>query len=271
MSPIFSIVMPCFNESVSNLDQSFASLKCQTLSDFECLVIDESTDSNSASHCKALCDSDVRFSYIKPQTRLGLAASLNLGISLASSEWIARFDSDDICLPERFQIQMDYLAENPNIGVLGGALEIIDGHGRTLGHRSYPSNHDAILNAFFLTTPIAHPTVLIKKELIAREFGYRPEFKNSEDLDLWLRLLNAGVVFGNVEKVVVKYRQVETKRSRTHWKFNLKARVDNFSSKGFCKRVIGIAIVGAWSCIPDVLQESLYKMIIFRSDLGDEK
>lgn len=270
MVPKLSVVMPCFNESVSNLDQSFSSLKSQIFSNFECFVIDESTDINSASHCKALCDSDVRFSYVKPQTRLGLAASLNLGISLATSAWIARFDSDDICLPERFKVQMDYLAENPRIGVLGGALEIIDGHGRKVGQRSYPLNHDAIVNAFFFTTPIAHPTVLFKKELIVKESGYRPEFKSSEDLDLWLRLLNAGVVFGNVEKSVVKYRQAETKRSKTHWKFNLKARVDNFKFNGFWKRVFGIFIIGAWSCIPDVLQEPLYKMIIFKSNSSNE-
>lgn len=266
MTPKLSVVMPCFNESVINLDESFSSLRSQTFSDFECFVIDESTDNTSASHCKSLCDADARFSYVRPENRLGLAASLNLGISMATANLIARFDSDDICLPERFQLQMDYLSENPRVGVLGGGLEIIDGKGQTLGRRSYPVDHDEIVRAFYFTTPIAHPTVVYNKALVTKESGYKPEFKNSEDLDLWLRLLNAGVIFGNINQTVVKYRQAETKRSRAHWKFNLKARIDNFRLEGFFKRIMGIAMVVVWSCIPDVLQEPLYKKIILRSD-----
>lgn len=266
MAPMLSVVMPCFNESVSNLEEAFASLKNQTFSDFECIVIDESSDDDSALHCKKLCDSDCRFSYVRPDRRLGLAASLNLGIGLASAEWIARFDSDDICFPNRFELQMDYLDGNPEVGVVGTGLEIIDGEGRTLAYRSYPMDHNLIANSFYFTTPIAHPTVIYKKELVVKNSGYKPEFKNSEDLDLWLRLLNSGVVFANLNQPLVKYRQAHTKRSSTHWKFNLKARVDNFQFKGFFKRVLGIAIVGAWSCIPEVLQESLYKKIILRDD-----
>lgn len=266
MAPRLSVVMPCFNESVSNLGEAFASLMNQTFSDFECIVVDESTNDQAASHCKKLCDSDVRFYYVRPKNRLGLAASLNLGIDLANAKWIARFDSDDICIPERFQLQITYLDQNPRIGVLGGGLEIIDGEGRAIGYRSYPLDHDAIVNAFYFTTPIAHPTVIYKKELVIKNYGYKPEFSNSEDLDLWLRLLNAGVVFGNIDQTLVKYRQADTKRSKAHWKFNLKARVENFRREGFLKRVIGIAMVGVWSCIPDKLQAPLYKMIIFRGD-----
>lgn len=266
MAPKLSVVMPCFNESLSNLDESFASLKNQTFCEFECIVIDESTNSNSALHCRELCETDARFTYVRPSKRLGLAASLNFGIGLANAEWIARFDSDDVCLPERFQLQMDYLDRNPQVGVLGTGLEIIDSVGKTLAYRSYPVDHGVIFNSFYFTTPIAHPTVIYKKELAIKSIGYKPEFKNSEDLDLWLRLLNSGVIFANLDKPLVKYRQTLTKRSRTHWKFNLKARIDNFRLQGFFKRILGIALVGAWSCIPDSLQEPLYKKIILKSD-----
>lgn len=266
MVPKLSVVMPCFNESVSNLEEAFASLKNQTFSGFECIVIDESTNDLSAAHCKSLCDSDTRFSYVRPKNRLGLAASLNLGIGLAAAEWIARFDSDDVCFPERFQLQIDYLDRNPDVGVLGTGLEIIDSVGKTLAYRNYPVDHGVIVNSFYFTTPIAHPTVVYKKELAIKSIGYKPEFKNSEDLDLWLRLLNSGAVFANLDMPLVKYRQTLTKRSRTHWKFNLKARIDNFRFQGFFRRILGIALVGVWSCIPDALQEPLYKKIILKGN-----
>jgi glycosyltransferase involved in cell wall biosynthesis len=271
MSPKLSVVVPCFNESVKNLDESFASLKNQTFSDFECIVIDESTNYESASYCKKLCDSDARFNYVRPKRRLGLAASLNLGISLANTEWVARFDSDDVCLLERFELQVNYLVKNPHIGVLGTGLQIINENGDILAYRNYPSSHDAIVDSFYFTTPIAHPTVLYKKELVVKNHGYNPGFKNSEDLDLWLRLLNAGVVFANLDEPLVKYRQAENKRGRAHWNFNLKARVNNFRIDGFFKRVLGIALIGSWLCIPETLQETIYKKIILRGEALNEK
>lgn len=262
--PMLSVVMPCFNESLDNLDESFHSLMSQSFADFECIVVDESTDQRLASHCRSLCDSDERFRYVRPDSRLGLAASLNLGIDLAAAKWIARFDSDDICQPQRFELQMDYLDKNPEVGLIGTGLEIIDDRGAHIGYRNYPRDHDAIEEAFYFTTPVAHPTVIYKKELVVHNAGYNAAFKNSEDLDLWLRLLNAGVAFANLDEPLVKYRQHQTKRSKTHWKFNLKARLDNFKPHGFLKRIAGIALVAVWACIPDRLQEPLYKKIILR-------
>lgn len=264
LQPKLSVVMPCFNESLGNLEESFHSLKSQSFADFECIVVDESTNDSLASHCRSLCDSDDRFRYVRPESRLGLAASLNLGIDLAAAQWIARFDSDDICLPQRFELQMEYLDKNPKVGLLGAGIEVIDDRGAHVGYRTYPQDHHEIERAFYFTTPVAHPTVIYKKELVIRDAGYNSSFKNAEDLDLWLRLLSAGVTFANLSQPLVKYRQSQTKRSKTHWKFNLKARLNNFQTNGFLKRVAGIALVGVWSCIPECLQEPLYKKIILR-------
>jgi glycosyltransferase involved in cell wall biosynthesis len=166
MKPQVSIVVPAFNESPEIIEQSLLSIAAQSLNDFECLVIDESTDPASVKACRDFCDRDARFQRVTPDRRLGLAASLNLGISMAKADLVARFDSDDICMPERLALQVTYMQQHPDVGVLGGKLELMDESGKTLAFREYPYGHDAIERRFQTTTPIAHPTVMMRRILI---------------------------------------------------------------------------------------------------------
>ena len=217
-TPTISIVVPCFNEQPEVLERSLNSLKIQTFCDFECIVIDESTFIQSAEACKAICNSDERFRYIRPETRLGLAGSLNLGISAARGRYIARFDSDDICMPHRLEEQVLYLDNNPEIGVLGGHLAIVDENERFTALRHYPLNHKAIERRFHLNNAMAHPTVMMRRSVIEAHGAYDPKFKFAEDLELWLRLINKDVQFANIDSVLVHYRQQSSNRSASNWR-----------------------------------------------------
>jgi len=262
--PRVSVVVPAFNESAEVLAASLGSLRAQTYDDFECVVVDESTRPELAQACRAACELDPRFRYVHPSTRLGLAASLNYGIQLARGELIARFDSDDICMPERLAQQVVYMDAYPEVGVLGGGLEIIAEDGRTLAFRDYPQEHDAIEKRFQTTNAIAHPTVMLRKVLIERHGGYDADFRYAEDLELWLRLLNCGVRFMNLGSVLVRYRQESTARNRHHWQFNRRARWRNFSSRYLPWRVAGLLAVSAWALLPARLQEPVFKGLLFR-------
>lgn len=103
--PLISVIIPTFNENVKFLRASLESVRTQTLTDFECIVIDESTNSEAASVCRRFCSENSRFQYIRPNKRIGLAGSLNLAISQARGKLIARFDSDDVCMPNRLELQ----------------------------------------------------------------------------------------------------------------------------------------------------------------------
>ncbi len=266
--PTVSIVVPCFNEDPSTIEAGLASLQAQTWVDFECLVIDESTDAQCAGKAKEVCDGDPRFVYIHPTDRLGLAASLNLGLSKARGSLIARFDSDDVCLPDRLALQVAFLQGHPDIGVVGGALEIMDDAGKTSGFRYYPLDHDAIASRMMVTNALAHPTVMFRRSLVESLGNYAPEFRYSEDLDLWLRWLNGGVRFANLPEVVLKYRQQSTVRNNGHWRFNLKARVRNFRSDRFVLRTLGICVVAAWTTVPGAIQDWIFRSIIFNKRKG---
>ncbi len=258
-APRVSFVVPAFNEPPAVIRASLDSVRAQSFSDFECLVIDESTDLDRALACRKLCERDARFLYIRPEARIGLAGSLNLGLERARGEYIARFDSDDICLPDRLALQVAYMDSHADVGVVGGALEIIDEDGRSVAFRSYPEGHDAIARGIHLTTTLAHPTVMFRRDAGARFGKYDPAFRFAEDLDLWLRWMNAGVRFGNLPHVLVRYRQNSTRRNHQHWRFNLRARTRNFRMRHLLRRVVGISVIAMWMILPAPLQEAGFR------------
>lgn len=262
--PEVSIIIPSFNERPEVIGESLRSVMAQTFTDFECIVVDESTDPEREQACRRICAEDKRFIYHRPASRLGLAASLNAGIEMARGKWIARFDSDDICMPNRLAVQMAYLSEHPTVDLLGGGLEIIDEEGTTLGFRDYPEQHEQIERAMQLTTPLAHPTVIYRRQLVIDAGGYDATFRCAEDLDLWLRFLHRGARFANVRQTLVRYRQQSVKRSSFHWRFNLRARCKNFSSRLFVRRLAGVIAISAWTILPTGVQENIFKTLIFR-------
>ena len=262
--PLVTVVVPSFNEDPHIVRASLESVRVQTFADFECIVVDESTKPELAEACRALCAVDPRFIYIHPDERLGLPASLNLAIGKARGQLIARFDSDDVCMPERLALQVEFLQSHPEISLVGGALDIINSEGQLLSRRRYPMTPTEIGKDMQLTTAVAHPTVMYRKVAIEQHGGYNLAFRFSEDLDLWLRWMNAGLQFANLSQVLVQYRQDSTQRSSAHWRFNLRARIVNFSSQYLVRRIIGIACIATWVVMPNNLQEQLFKALILR-------
>jgi glycosyltransferase involved in cell wall biosynthesis len=264
-SPRVSCIVPCFNEDLSFLQESLASIRNQTYKDFECIVVDESTDYKTACLCKKICDLDPRFHYIHPDQRLGLAGSLNLGILKAKGEFIARFDSDDICSPTRFALQVKFLIENPEIGVVGSSMNLIDSAGQPINHRAYALNHAAIEKNFIFFNGMAHPTVMFRKSLLQISGGaYDPAFRCAEDLEFWLRLLCRNIKFANLPEPLVKYRQQSIIRNYENWRYNLKARIKNFSAPYRFKKIVGILGVALWMHLPIKPQRFLFQVIQFR-------
>ena len=256
--------MPSFNEAPTVVQASLASVRAQTWRDFECIVVDESTDAECAEACRQACECDARFIYVHPSDRIGLPRSLNLGLAQARGEYVARFDSDDLCMPDRLAQQVACLDAQPHIGVVGGALEIIDEGGATLAFRGYPLTHREIARGMQLTTTMAHPTVMFRRALVEQHGGYDPEFRFAEDLDLWLRWINAGVTFANLPQRLVRYRQQNTRRHQNHWRDNLRARRRNFASPYLLRRMAGVCCIALWSALPTPLQERIFRVLMLR-------
>lgn len=270
-APLVSVLVPTFNEDLETIETSFGSLRSQSWADFDCQVIDESTDPGRAAAIREACSQDQRFHYLRPESRIGLAASLNLGFANASGEFIARFDADDRCHPDRLALQVSFLTDHPDVGILGGAMAIMDDAGRITARRSYPLAHTGIARAMMLKNAMGHPTVMFRRTVAEAHGAYDPTFRFSEDLELWLRWLAAGVIFRNLPDTLVSYRQQTTNRRIENWESNLRARRKHFSTEHLPLRLLGLGSILLWSKLPAWLQERVYKRLIFDANRSESK
>ncbi len=195
--------MPVYN-GAAYLREAIQSVLAQTERDFELIIINDGSIDDSASIIGNF--TDPRIIYLDNGRNLGLAASFNAGIERASGEYLARMDADDICLPERFAKQLSFLAMHPEIGVIGSSITIIDEAGRPLALHKRPLTHKGIKFASLFSTPLYHPTVMGRTEIFKRN-RFNETFSNSEDYELWSRLLfTTEVKFANLKEPLLNYR-----------------------------------------------------------------
>ena len=191
-----SVVMPVYNQKEEYLREAIDSILNQTYKDFEFVIVNDGSTNNSEE--VILSYSDNRIVYIKQENQ-GVARSLNNGIEIANGEYIARMDSDDISLPERFEKQIKFLDEHPEISILGTWYETFP----KIKITKTPQNvrFTDILNACC----ICHPSVMMRKaDLDKYNLRYNPEF-TSEDYELWSRAVQY-LNIQNLPEVLVKYR-----------------------------------------------------------------
>jgi glycosyltransferase involved in cell wall biosynthesis len=186
------------------LAESIESILGQTFRDLEFIIVDYgSTDSSKGIILHyAEKDARVRLHEIPP---CGLGKARNAACSLARGQYVAMMDADDVALPERLQLGVDFMTKNPKIGLLGGAVQWINVKGKPLYIGHVPTDDKQLRISLDVHCPFWQPTVLLRKEAFARSGGYRDAFAPAEDYDLWLRVTES-VQCANLEQVVLKYR-----------------------------------------------------------------
>jgi len=133
----------------------------------------------------------------------GIVPALNLGLKNITSEFVARMDEDDVMLPRRLQLQYDYLRKNNSVLAVGGQLALIDIENKITGLTSYRTNVGIGNHHLFDGSPIAHPAVMFRREVVNQIGGYRSFLP--EDWDLWVRLREIGPIH-NLKERVLNYR-----------------------------------------------------------------
>lgn len=154
---------------------------------------------------------------LQNETNLGLTKSLNKGLIHAKGELIARMDSDDISHPMRFERQIKYLENHPEIDIVGGALQEFDAENECLGIRQYPKTPNEVKNYIYKACPLAHPTVMMRRVIFDNGLKYDERYRMSQDIALWYDALCVGYKIGNLEDVTIYFRRdgdVFKRRSR---------------------------------------------------------
>ena len=147
------------------------------------------------------------FTVVRQETNQGLAAALNAGLKECQCEYVARMDSDDYAVPERFSKQIEYLESHKEIDVLGGTIaEFIDDPQITESRREVGHTHQEIIKMAKRRTPFNHMTVIYKKSRVLAVGGYNVDFGKLEDYKLWVDLIASGCQLANMEDVVIHMR-----------------------------------------------------------------
>lgn len=217
-----AVVLPTFNSAIY-IGDALESLLSQTFQDFDVFIYDDFSSDNTEEIVKSF-KSD-KFFYIKNESNLGIAKTLNLAISkiINEYEFIARMDADDWCFSDRFKIQIDFLS-NSSVDICGSQgywLKSLDDE--AIKSWSYKNSYSAIKYFLLFSSCFGHSSIMFKtKSFSANDFKYDETLKTVEDWELWTRLIKKNKMV-NVPDFLMKYRVLNNSnhRSPSHKKRHL--------------------------------------------------
>ena len=210
-SPISVLISVYENDDPAHFQTAIESILQQTLEPNEVVIV---TDGPLTQKLDRVIDS-YRYQYpellqiVSLSTNQGLGEALRTGLLACSHDFVARMDADDISLPERFEIQVEYLKSNPNVDVVGSHVgEFQDDPEEIETVRSVPSSAKKVESMASLRSPTNHPSVMFRRQSVLRAGNYRP-LQLMQDYELWMRMLSQGYTIKNIPQILVKCRAGE--------------------------------------------------------------
>lgn len=196
-----SVIMPCFNAE-DYMVEAINSILGQTLRDLELIIVNDGSTDNTEMLVRRFSDKRIR--YLSLGKNQGNYVARNKGLDLAKGKYIAMADADDISLPERLQTQYDFLEANPNVAAIGSRMEIIDQEGATIHLTEEPLRYDEIKIAFLRDNCLAQPTLMFRRNLVAKGYRYDESFRYCGDYDFVQRIIQSNQV-ANLKPAVTSY------------------------------------------------------------------
>lgn len=184
--PLVSVVIGVHNGE-RYLAEALMSVFQQSYSELEVIVVDDGSTDSTPEILAQWPDSRLRV--LTNPARQGLARALNRGIERSNGTYIARMDADDICHPERIERQVCFMELNHEVGLLGTACRLIDEAGRVCGVVQHPTSDPTIRWRLLFAPPLAHPSVMLRREVLKQDLRYDPAWPVAQDYELWPRLL----------------------------------------------------------------------------------
>lgn len=209
-NPKVSVLVPVYNAERFIADTISAVLK-QTYEDFELILLDDNSTDNTAEIIRSF--DDKRIIYEKNEKNLGISASRNKLINMAKGEYIAVLDHDDICLPKRLEMQVNFLDKHQDIAMIGSWFKLscprsaslwrrlVTNLGWVWCHPLHPGWDD-----LWKGNVMMHPTIMYRRKVFA-DLGicYRNEYSPAEDYDLVRQAMEHNLGLANLPQILVKY------------------------------------------------------------------
>ncbi|MBQ8837144.1 MAG: glycosyltransferase family 2 protein [Clostridia bacterium] len=205
MKPLVSIIVGAYN-CADAVGKCIESIIAQTYTNWELIICDDCSRDNTLEVLKKYSQQDERIVVISNPQNMRLAATLNNCLGVAKGEYVARMDTDDVCLPERIEKQVDFLENNPEYAVVGSAAKVFDGE-KIVGVRIPKENPD--LNNLLRGPMFMHPTIMMRKSCYDQLGGYTVAKRTvrGQDWDLWFRFFAAGFKGYNMQEPLIIYHE----------------------------------------------------------------
>ena len=204
--PFVTALMSVYNEEM-RLRESVESLLNQTIQDIEFIIINDCSTDTSRKILTEYANHDRHITIIDNPYNLGLTKSLNIGLKRAQGTYVARMDADDFSQPDRFEKQLQFFEQHPEVGILGSHCEIVDSDGQT-SVQKVPLSDVHIRWVSLLTNPFLHSSVMLRRDILVKhQLQFDEEFQTTQDYELWTRMLH--VTSGaNLDEPLVRKRMV---------------------------------------------------------------
>ncbi|MFO1471625.1 MAG: glycosyltransferase [Turneriella sp.] len=220
-----SVLIPCYRER-ELLARAIRSVQGQTLGDWQLVLVANNADRETESVASEFAAADSRVHFVQEPTP-GIAHALNAGLRHSRGDYVARLDADDAMPADRLAKQAAFLDENSGIGLVSGQVRFIsenaEGYDAYVAQINTWQTEEDIRRYRFVESPVAHPSVMFRRSLIA-QYGDYSTAAVPEDYELWMRWLTAGVRFAKIPEVVLDWYDSPGRLSRTH---------DNYARRAF--------------------------------------
>jgi len=213
-SPLISVVLPVYNAE-PYLKLAIDSILKQSYEHFEFIIINDGSTDDSETIILSYTDSRIKY---HKQENKGLGATLNVGLGLSRGKYIARQDQDDISHPERFQKQVYFLENNPNVLLLGTRAKVFKDDGTVMGYHNHATNSAVLKFDLLFDNPFVHSSVMFRRSAIDSIGNYTVDRDLYEDFDLWSRFAEIGDV-ANLPEVLLDYRHHDKGMSKNFSNF----------------------------------------------------
>lgn len=274
MNNKIAVILPVYKkDQVRYLTSAVESIIYQSYGNFHLYIGVDGPVGDDLKEYLNLVEKQKRISVVWFEDNRGLACVLNDLLDICFKEgyeYLARMDADDISETDRLAKQMQFLEQNPEVDVVGGAINEIDEEGKNRGKTIiYPAGPEKCRTFFSKRNPHAHPAVLFRKSFFDKLNGrkYRPEYRQNQDTMLWYDGMLVGTQHANIPDVVLNFRMTNSlfKKRRNGWAFAKKQFQDRLMINrglgyGFMADVYGFAMF----CLlisPAWLKKIAYKVL----------
>lgn len=263
--PLISVIMAAYNSS-RFLDEAVESICTQTRTDWELIVIDDCSTDGTFECLKQWGQKDSRIRVFQTLKNSGVGGARDVGLAKAHGRYIAIMDSDDIALPERFEKQVAFMQQHPEIIGLGAQTVQINEQGIEIGRKTFPLEPQKLYEMMYTAAPIQVPTLMVDRNMLPDGFTWFDHVRCAEDTLFFFKLLQYGS-FANLPDCLQRYRyyseSVSATRSKEMFFQTWKARGIGRRQFGYRARLKSRVISGLQflvvSCFPNAWIPPFYR------------